>query len=124
MRIPSLDEIPDLTPVDPGEYDLRVISAKDVRSERTGRTGIMLVCEIVGEENAENVFHRIWMPMESDDERKAQTMWRMMKEFIRSVGLPTDGLETADFENLEFSAQLSLVEQQNGRMANEIVRVT
>lgn len=124
MRIPDLSDIPEQAAVAPGEYDLRVLTAKDVKSDRTGREGVMLVCEIVGEENAQNLFHRIWFPMENDPDTKATTMWRMIKEFLDGVGLPVDGCDTSDFENLQFSAYLNLTEDNNGRPINEIARVT
>lgn len=124
MRIPDLSDIPSLEAVPGGEYDLRVISAKDVKSDRTGREGIMLICEVVGEENAQNVFHRMWLPMENDDDHKKKTMWRMLKEFLESVGLDAGNVDTSDFEGLQFSAQLSLTKDNKGRDINEIVRVT
>lgn len=124
MRIPDLSDIPSLEPVPAGEYDLRVISAKDVKSDRTGREGIMLICEVTGEENAQNVFHRIWLPMEKDDQNKKDTMWRMVKEFLEALGLDAGEVETSDFEGLQFSAQLSLTKDNKGRDINEIVRVT
>ena len=124
MRIPDLSDIPELSAVESGEYDLRVIKAQDVVSERTGREGIMLICEIMGEENAQNVFHRIWMPMEGDPETKANTMWRMIKEFMSGVGLDAGGAETEDFMGLEFSAYLTLTKDQKGRPVNEIQRIT
>lgn len=123
MRIPDLSDIPSLEPVPAGEYDLRVTTAKDVTSAK-GRPGIMLICEIMGEENAQNVFHRMWMPQDSDDDSTKKTMWRMIKEFMEAVGLDVGGSETEDFKGLQFSAQLSLTKDNKGRDVNEIVRVT
>lgn len=124
MRIPDLSDIPELTPAAPNtEYDLRVIKSKSTKSNRTGREGILLIVEILGEENTENIMHTLWLPMEGDDPGKAQTMWRMIKEFLNSVGLPTDGLEISEFEGLEFSAILGLETDDKGRERNFIQRV-
>lgn len=125
MRIPDLSNIPELAPVAPDtEYDLKIASAKSVTSQKTGREGIMFICEITGEENAEPIFHRLWLPMEGDDDKKQQTMWRMIKEFLAAVGLPTDGFEIEDAVGTEFSAILSLTPDDKGRKRNEILRVT
>ena len=125
MRIPDLSEIPDLEPVAANqEYDLRIIRAKDVKSERTGREGILLICEIQGEPNAENLMHTLWLPMDSDDEHKAGTMWRMIKEFLSSVGASTDGLDTSDLEGLEFSAVLGQENDPNGKTRNVFQSIT
>lgn len=124
MRIPDLSDIPDLRPVAPNsEYDLRIARAKETKSQKTGREGILLICEIVGEENAENLMHTLWMPMEGDEPHKAQTMWRMIKEFLNAIGLPTDGVDTSDFEGMEFSAILGLEQDLSGRERNTIQRV-
>jgi len=125
MRIPDLSEIPDLEPVAANvEYDLKITKAKDITSNRTGREGIMLVCQIMGEENAENLIHRIWLPNDSDPEDKQKTMWRMIKEFLGSIGASTDGLETEELEGMEFSAILGQEKnEQNGRIVNTIQRV-
>lgn len=125
MRIPDLSDIPELEPVSPNvEYDLRITTAKDVTSNRTGREGIMLVCEILGEENAENLIHRLWLPMDGDDEEKQKTMWRMIKEFLSAIGAPTDGLDTDELKGLEFSAILGQEQDNNGKLRNNIQRVT
>jgi hypothetical protein len=125
MRIPDLSDIPELEPVSPNvEYDLRVIAVKDITSNKTGREGIMLVCDILGEENAENVIERLWLPMDGDDEEKQKTMWRMIKEFLGSIGAPTDGLDTDELKGLEFSAILGQEQDDKGRIRNNIQRVT
>jgi len=121
--IKDLSSIPDLTVVSPAEYDLRVITAKEVLSKNTGRNSIMLVCEIVGEENAQNLIHSIWLPMESDDETKAGTMWRMIKDFTVALGLEGD-LELDDFKNLEFTAVLEIEKFEDYGDRNIIKRIT
>lgn len=124
MRIPDLSNIPEQGPVAEDEYTLKITKAQDVKSERTGREGMMFICQIVGEENAAPVFHRIWFPFDSEDESKQTTMWRMVKEFIEGVGLdPSASPEPRDFQGIEFTALLRLTEDQNGRPVNEIARL-
>jgi hypothetical protein len=62
--------------------------------------------------------------MEGDPEAKANTMWRMIKEFMSGVGLGAGDAETDDFMGLEFSAYLTLTQDQKGRPVNEIQRIT
>jgi len=123
--IPNLSDIPDLEPVADGEYDLRVITAKESPSKRTGRNSIMLVCDIVGEDNAQNIIHSIWLPMPSDDASKQEIMLRMIKDFVVAVGLPAEGeLDIVDFEDLAFSAILELEENAEYGNRNNIKRIT
>ena len=121
---PDTSEIPELKPVEPGEYDLRVIKAKETESRNTHRKGVMLVCEIIGEDNAENIIDTMWLPMESDDESKAQTMLRMLKERLLALGLPDDGtVELEDFADLNFTALLDYEEQEGQRPRNNIKKI-
>lgn len=123
--IPDLSDVPELSPVAEGEYELRVTKAKMNESKRTGRKGIMLVCEIVGEDNADNLIETMWLPMPSDDPDKAQTMSRMLKERLIALGLPTDGSnELEDFQDLEFSAFLEYEEDDTYGNRNVIKRIT
>ena len=133
--IPNLSDIPDLAPVNPGEYDLRVIKAQTCHSDRTGRNGVLLVCDIIGEDEALNLMHTLWFgndgQYKDDDEDKSNLMWRMIKDFLRAVGLSEDGeLNVDDFDGLEFSAELTYNDGTNNEgdqeypPKNEIKRVT
>ena len=124
MLIPNLSDIPDLTTVPKGEYDLKIISVKEVSSERTGRTGTNLTIKILGEENTKNIMHGLWNPMEADDQDKKETMLRMMKEFLQNIGFDlSDGAEWSDLVGHEFSALLD-IEVYEGDERNKILRVT
>jgi hypothetical protein len=110
--IPSLSEIPDRAPVEAGEYDLRITKAKETKSNRTGRYGCMLIINIDGEDNAETVFHTLWYgnykDYQKDDEEKNNLMWRMVKDFLRSLGLdPEQETDETDLVGLEFTAMLT-----------------
>ena len=120
MQIPDLSNIPDLKPVEPGEYDIRVKKASDTTSN--GRKGIMLVCDIVDVNDADTLFHTIWMPKETEDEGKQNIMYRMVKDFIVAVGLDPSNVATQDFEGLEFSAFLD-IDEYEGREKNVIKRI-
>jgi len=137
--IPNLSDIPDKAPVEAGEYDLRIFKVKETKSQRTGRYGCMLVCEIDGEDNANNVFHTLWYgnfkDYQGDDEDKNNMMWRMVKDFLTALGLdPNDETDESDLVGLEFSADLSYNDGMStdddgnpikvGQPRNEIARIT
>lgn len=106
--IPNLSDIPELTPVAPGEYSLRITKAID-KTAQTGRKGLQMIIEIIGEDNAATIFDNLWFPLPSEDPAKQTTMWRMVKDKLAALGLPTDGtIELSDFANLEFTAILDI----------------
>ena len=136
--IPNLSDIPDKKPVEGGEYDLRIFKVKETKSNRTGRYGCMIICEIDGEDNASNVFHTLWYgkykDYQSDDEEKSNVMWRMVKDFLTALGLdPNDDTDESDLVGLEFSADLGYNDGMStdddgnpikvGQPRNEILRV-
>lgn len=121
--IPDLSAVPEQAPVAEGEYDLRITSAKEVTSSG-GRKGVLFICDIVGEDNATTLFHRLWFPFDSEDDAKKQTMWRMIKEFVVALTGESKEMEVADFIGLEFSAILSYDDDPEFGARNELKRVT
>ena len=136
--IPNLSEIPDKKPVEAGEYDLRITKVKETKSKKSGRYGCQLIIEVDGEDNANTIFHTLWYgnykDFQSDDEDKSNMMWRMVKDFLRSLGLdPENETDESDLVGLEFTAELSYSDGMDtdddgnpikiGAPRNEIVRV-
>ena len=136
--IPNLSDIPDKKPVEAGEYDLSITRAKETKSKRTGRYGCQLIIQIEGEDNASNIFHTVWYgnykDFQGDDTDKSNTMWRMVKDFLRSLGLdPEEETDESDLVGLEFTADVSYSDGMDtdddgkpvkiGNPRNEIVRV-
>ncbi len=124
--IPNLSDIPELSAVASGEYDLQVVSAKEQKYD-SGSKCLLLTINIIGEENAEPFWHKLWLPTSQDDETKTVNKWRTIKSFLKAVGLPEDGeLEAEDFQDLQFSALLDQEPnyQDENKMDNVIVRIT
>lgn len=136
--IPNLSDIPDKEPVEAGEYDLRITKVKETKSNRTGRYGCQLIINIEGEDNADTIFHTLWYgnykDYQGDDEDKNNLMWRMVKDFLRALGLdPEQETDESDLVGLEFTAELSYSDGMStdddgnpvrvGNPKNEIVRV-
>jgi len=137
--IPNLKDIPEKAPVEAGEYDLRITKVKETKSNKTGRYGCMLVIQIEGEDNANSIFHTLWYgnykDYQNDDEDKSNMMWRMVKDFIRALGLdPDEETDESDLVGLEFSADVSFNDGMStddegnpikvGQPRNEILRIT
>ena len=136
--IPNLSEIPDKKPVEAGEYDLRITKVKETKSKKSGRYGCQLIIEVDGEDNANTIFHTLWYgnykDFQSDDEDKSNMMWRMVKDFLRSLGIdPENETDESDLVGLEFTAELSYSDGMDtdddgnpikvGSPRNEILRV-
>lgn len=120
--IPNLSDIPELTPVPDGEYTITVTSAKEVTAKDSGRKGVQLGCRIEGEENAETLFHKMWFPMEEDDEAKQMILWRMVKEALLGFGLPAEGVEdVSEFMGCEATVRIKTKEFE-GRYSNEVAK--
>ena len=136
--IPNLSEMPDKKPVEGGEYDLRISKVKETKSKNTGRYGCMLVIDITNEDNADSIFHTLWYgnykDYQGDDDDKSNTMWRMVKDFLRALGLdPDNETDESDLVGLEFTAEVSYNDGMStdddgnpikvGNPRNEIIRI-
>ena len=136
--IPNLSDIPDKNPVEAGEYDLRIVKVREIKSKNTGRYGCQLIIQIDGEDNAADIFHTLWYgnykDFQNDDKEKNNLMWRMVKDFLRAVGLdPEEETDEEDLIGLEFTAELGfnngMDTDDNGNSVrvgspkNEILRV-
>ncbi len=87
----DLENVPDLAPVAPGEYELRILSAAVVDGKQPGAKNILIVAAIEGEPNALNVFHYISMPNENDSKDMVDSKRRRIKDDFRAFDLvPAD----------------------------------
>jgi hypothetical protein len=124
--IGNLSDIPELGPVPAGEYDLRITSAK-VKTYDSGASCINLGCEVIGEDNADSVWHKLWLPTNADDQSKQANKLRQIKDFMTALGMDTSaGVEDAsEFVGQQFTAKLSLVPhyQDPDKFINEVERV-
>ena len=125
--IPNLSHIKDLTVLNldsPKEMDL-IITKMMTKKCNSGRIGALFIIQIEGEDNAKAIMHQVnfgnFGEYQDDDENTNETMWRMLKEFIRSLGLdPEEEHPEEDFEDLEFVGLVGYesgeVEDDNGNM--------
>ena len=83
----DLENVPELSAVAEGEYEVRIMDAGDHVSKTSGQNMIRVVLEIVGEPEAETLYHYITLPQFDDDERKKNGKLRRIKEFLSAFNL-------------------------------------
>lgn len=83
----DLENVPELEAVPEGEYEVRIMAADTHVSKTSGQTMIKVVLEIVGQPNADTIYHYITLPQVDDDERKRNGKLRRIKEFLSAFGL-------------------------------------
>lgn len=83
----DLENVPELEVVTEGEYEVRIMDAGDHVSKNTGNNMVRLVLEILGEPNADTIYHYITLPQMDDDERKRNGKLRRIKDFLAAFGL-------------------------------------
>lgn len=125
--IPNLSHIKDLNVLrlsEAKEMDL-IITKMQLKKCNSGRTGALFIINIDGEDDAKAIMHQVNFgnhgEYQDDDEATNETMWRMLKEFIRSLGLdPEEEHPAEDFEDLEIVGLVGYdsgeVEDDNGNM--------
>jgi len=90
----SLNDIPDLVVLETNtECQLKIESIEHKTSENTGREFVEARMTVVGEPTAEDIYHRVFGPMDGDDEKKADRFRRRMRDFCIAYGFdPAQGI--------------------------------
>ena len=138
--IPELSKIKDKLVIkmdSPKEMDL-IITKMYTDKWKSGQPCANFIISMDGEDDAKEIFHACGFGNFGDfqefEEEKSETIWRMLKEFIRSLGLDPDEEHPAeDFEDLEFVGLVGYnsgeTEDDNGNMVpqypakNELLKV-
>lgn len=125
IDIPNLEDVPEIKPVMEGEYDLRITGVQtkmtkgDPAQGKLPRPMINLTLEVVGEANADVIFHSLFMPIEGDQERTRLKMLGDIKVWAEACSLPLNGLNPQEFMNGEIKAYL-IQSEWNGQTRNEV----
>lgn len=118
----DLDNVPELGAVAEGEYELRIIEAGDYVSKTSGQNMIRVVLEIVGEANAETLYHYLSLPQFDDDEKRKNNKLRRIKEFLSAFGIDQRD-EYSDWNGQTAWALLSAnPDDRDGRLRNDVKR--
>lgn len=83
----DFDNVPDLTLLEPGDYQFSVDSAQ-LKQSSTGKDMIELILVPVSEPTAQAVYEYLILPAEDDDERKKNGKLRRIKDFTRAFSVP------------------------------------
>lgn len=125
--IPELSKIKDkhvLKLDSPKEMDL-IITKAFLDKCASGRTKAVFIIAMDGEDDAKEIWHNVnfgnFGDYQDDNKDTDETMWRIFKEFERSLGIdPDEEHPTEDFEDLEFIGLVGYdsgeVEDDNGNM--------
>lgn len=124
----ALNEVPDLTPVEPGEYRLTITSASYKEGREKGTPMVALSMDIDELEDSQTVFHNLILPTDDDEVKKGKTKRRMIKDFCDAFSINYDTMQSAveddDYDALvEESGSAILVQDEfEGRVRNNVKR--
>lgn len=118
----AMDEIKEATVVPEGTYDLRIKRA-DIKPSKNkpGAINVVVILEIDGEPDAENIFHYISLPNSDDEEKSKNFKALQMKRFLHWFKIPFDsnGFSLEDFAGATARLPL-LVDSYEGRTSNKL----
>lgn len=118
-----LDTLPEPTVVPGGEeYNLKIVSAKQVQSKSSERQLISVVLEAIDHPDAKSVFENLCFPLEGDADKTIYMFKDQFRNFFNAFGIdlkkPGD---PAEWKGLEGWAFLK-VEERNGVDENKVSR--
>lgn len=119
----AIDDIKEGEVVPEGEYDLRIVSAKDGASKAGNEmTTVMIKIEDAGTPNPNLVGH--WLVYPADDADASQKYMRLLdiKRFLQCFGIAIDGgFDSDDLVGQTGRAFLKQEQGENGQVYNRIV---
>jgi len=119
----NVEDAPEMGPVEEGQYTVRVTREPEVRTGKNDANVkfLLMFLEIVGEPTADDVVFCLFYPNPDKPEKQNNRTLGEMKKCLMSLGLPTDGtVTTEDFVNAEGQVILSLREDDEGKMRNNV----
>lgn len=110
----DLDDIPELVNATPGQHELRILSKPRPKSGESdnGRWSLLnIMLEVVGEQQADRVYHTVFLPSPDQDKRAQDGARRRLRDFCLAFGIPfgngrldfNDFVGKTGFANLEIS---------------------
>lgn len=96
----NLSDVPEMSAVEPGEYDCRIVAAKDYE------TRYSFCVEVVGEDYCPDFWYTLWLPKEDDTVKQRAMTNANIKKFLENLGVDEDIDDLQDFVGVEFSAEL------------------
>lgn len=90
------EQVPELEPVPEGEHQVgitKVVERLGDEAYNSGREGWDVFMR-VDHPNSKTLVHRVFKPMESDDEDKANNMKRGIKRFVEAFDITSEDTDT------------------------------
>lgn len=117
----NLDEIPEVSALPAGEYEVVIQKAEDYVGKTSGKQSIRVLLDVPDEANADTIFHYIALPNSEDTEKTRNNKLRRLKEFLKAFDLSQDD----DYNDWVGHKSWSLVKQetdQDGNPRNSVQR--
>lgn len=104
------------------EYKVRILGATLKEAKNTGRPYINIRMEAEGHGDAEEIYEKLFMPMEGDEERNATRMNNRIAECAECFGLDVTGkAKLSDWEGKVGFVNLT-TEEYEGEKRNVVAR--
>jgi hypothetical protein len=125
----DLDSVIEPQPVPTGSYHLSIAGAKAIKQETPegqsflGRIQVRL--DFPDIDNAQTLFHNIYLPKPGDEKKKADFKISMLKKFCKLFDIPLGqtGVNTTDFEGHyanDVNVELTMTQPQDGTTGRPI----
>lgn len=118
IEMPGLNDVEETIVAPEDRYSLYIKDVDDYVKEESENAGGNIVIKLLiafdGHDEFQPFAHYLSMPGPHDDPEKAKTKFRMVKRFLRHVGLNfDDGFDPLELEGLRFDSNVRQEQQQN-----------
>lgn len=83
----NLNDLPEVGPVAPGEYEVMITKAEDYIGKDSGKPSIRIIFDIPNELSADSIFYYLGLPNSNDTEKQKINKLRRIKEFLAAFDL-------------------------------------
>lgn len=105
----NLDNVPDEQTLEPGEYQVKILSAKS-KDSKAGKPMIEVALGYPDHEDAKSTFHYISLPSEDDDQTKTNQKLRGLKNFYEAFNVDYSG--PVDMDNLVGETCFAIINEE------------
>lgn len=117
----GLDEVPELTHVDEGEYNLILLRA-EVKgpSPKNGRNYIVSRHQVEGVPEAKVITNNTWLPGPNDSDADRIKTLNDYRRFLRAHGIPTSGPQNpAEWTDAGYQAYAFVTVEESGEYGTQ-----
>jgi hypothetical protein len=119
----NLNDVKELSTVEPGEYQLRITQCEVKTSEKTGGQFLKVLFDIPEEADSKGLSKVFMFPTDADDDKVRNNRLRSIKIFYEGFGIDYEGaVETDDLVGLTGWAILAEDEDPQYGVSNYVKR--